>query len=203
MSARGVTGPSAEAQAIASLVRALEPDAAEQLRTLLAHDLEAPSAAERRETRLWLLMEIVASGTGERPLVSEYEDARAKARARGLDAPSSVALINAFGSWLAAVRAAMRMHFDSGRVPSSNHHAKFRQPPYTRDEIVSALVRCHRALGGWPTQWEYAEWAALDRRLARIHGKPEPRNPSLKQIRRRFGKFSRAVEAAEDHPFGV
>jgi len=197
--------PSDAAQALASLVQSADAVAVEQLAILLTHDLGAPSASERREARLALLMEIVSCRTGATPSVADYEAVRSERRQRGDDAPSAVALINAFGSWLSAVRAAMRMQFRGGaqRVASSHHHAKFRQPAYTRDEVVAALVRCHRTLGAWPTKWEYQEWAALDRRLARVHAKPEPRNPNLKQLRRLFGKFEAAVDVAQTSPFGV
>ena len=82
------------------------------------------------------------------------------------------------------------------RVPSSYHHAVGRRKAYTRNEVVWALERFKRTFGDWPTQWEFEAWRPLERRLARERGNPEPRIPSLQQIRKLFGSFDRAVQVA-------
>jgi len=56
--------------------------------------------------------------------------------------------------------------------------------------------RFKRRFGDWPTRWEFEAWRPLKRRLAREHGNPEPRIPSLQQIPKIFGSFDRAVEVA-------
>jgi hypothetical protein len=45
---------------------------------------------------------------------------------------------------------------------------------------------------------EYSEWAEIKRRFTRRSGKG-PRIPSLKQIRKAFGGYDSAVEAASRH----
>lgn len=195
--------PSETAQAIAAIAPALPAEVVEDLRRLLELTLAFPSPAERRENRLGLLLEIVAAGTGEIPLFDEYERVRVtRARETGAQWPAGTTLVRAYGSWIKAVKAAMRLHFKGGqgRVPVSNHHQKFHKP-YTRGEVVAALVECHRVIGDWPTQWEYVEWAQLQRRLWREHSGKEDvdkvrRVPSLKQIARLFGSFDRALEVA-------
>jgi hypothetical protein len=186
------------AQVIARLVTAFPETTVEHLLELLSNHLAAPAAAELRERQVGLLVELISSGTGEVPGTDDYDQLRAKRTVLGQQWPHSTSLIRACGHWLKAVEAAMRLHAQGSgaRVPSSYKHATGRRNSYTRSEVVWALERFKRAFGDWPTQWEFEAWRPLERRLARERGNLEPRISSLKQIRKLFGSYDRAVQVA-------
>jgi hypothetical protein len=185
------------AQTIAVLVPSLPEQTAADLHQLLGHHIAAPSPAALRERRLGLLIELIAGGTGEVPGTDQYEALRAEREAAGESWPHHTTLGRLYGNWLAAVKAAMRLHFDGGkaRVPASYQHTGD-HAEYTRDEVVHALERFHHRHGTRPTKWEFGEWRVLERRLARAGGLPEPRIPSFKQARTLFGTYERAIEVA-------
>jgi hypothetical protein len=182
------------AQTIEALVPYLPQETANELLRLLVHWLAAPTPAQLRERRIGLLVEIVADETGEVPSTAEYEDRRTLARGSW---PHYATLIRAYGHWLKAVEVAMRMHKLGGvaRTPSSFAHGGAR-PGYTRTEACFAIEGFERMFGLMPTEWEFEEWRLLARRLARSAGNPEPRIPGMKQIRKLFGDYARAVETA-------
>jgi hypothetical protein len=181
-------GASEVAQALAGLVLALPEQTVTDLHGLLAHTVAAPSPAQIRESRVGLLLTLVADSPGEVPTVERYETERKRREGSGENWPAHSTLIRAYGHWLAAVRAAMRLQRDGGRarVPRSHHHARLRTG-YTREQVMGALRTCADALGSWPTEWEYEEWARLRREAARLAGLPEPTLPVLKPIRTLFG----------------
>ena len=183
---------------LSALVPALPASTAETLRRLLAHSISAPSASERRELRLGLLLDLIADNQGVVPSVVEYREARAQRKEQGEEWPSDSTLIRGFGHWIAVVKAATRLSFEGSRarVPSSYRHSK-RHRSYTRQEVIAALDECRRWTGEWPTQWVYEEWAKLRRDAARRAGLPQPRLPILKPIRKTFGSFSHALNAAK------
>lgn len=192
-----------KAQTIASLVcdrRAFPDEAARQLEQLLGHSLAVPSAAERREARLGLLMDIVSQGEGEFVTSEAYERERSNRAACGESWPAASSLSRAYGHWLSAVHAACRFWVGGGksRVPSDHRHTGVSRT-YKPMEIRSALFRAQADLGlasdDWPTEWEYEEWAKIKRRLAQSSGN-ECRIPGRQQIRSAHGSYAAAVEAA-------
>jgi hypothetical protein len=194
------------AATIVSLVKnrlACPENAAQDLRRLLGNSLAVDSPAERRQASLGLLIELVADD-GEFVPTTTYEEIRKERLSKGEEWPAASTLSRLYGHWLAAVRAACRFWFDGGpqRVPGSHHHAVGTQPGYQPAEILSTLLAARRDLelpdGHWPSQWEYSEWAEIKRRLTRRSGK-SPRIPGLKQIRKAFGGYDSAVEAAGRH----
>jgi len=200
---RSADSGSETAQTIAALVRDAEAcpaEAAQQLARLLAHSLASPSTADRREARLGLLIDLVSSGTGEFVRSEDYETERERRRARGEEWPAASSLSRAYGHWLTAVRAACRYWFDGGqsRVCSDHHHARPTKS-YKPQEIRSALLQAQAELDvgsdGWPSEWEFYEWSTIKRRLARQTGQP-CRLPGRKQIRKAFGSYANAVDAA-------
>jgi hypothetical protein len=184
------------AQTIEALVAALPEEAGRQLHRLLRHAIAAPTAAQRRERQLGLLLQIVSEGTGEVPSTDDYENRRATAPD---DWPHYSTLIRKYGHWLKAVQVAMRMHKLGGaaRAPSSFAHGGARRG-YTRIEVCHAIEDFERRFGELPTEWEFEEWRRLARQLARAAGSPEPRIPGLKQIRTLFGTYARAVEVTAE-----
>lgn len=92
--------------------------------------------------------------------------------------------------------------FSAGLEAIGEQPAVGTQPGYQPAEIISTLLAARRDLelpdGHWPSQWEYSEWAEVKRRLTRRSGKG-PRIPGLKPIRKAFGGYDSAVEAASRH----
>lgn len=174
--------------------KAVPEEAVRDLRRLLAHDLARRNPARLRLGHLRLLIEMVCALDGADPWVSQedYLAERARRKELGETHVSDAALRKAYGRWVSAVGAAARFveHGGQGRVPASYTHAKFRQA-YVMQEVMSALIRCQRDLGDWPTEWEYHEWAGIKRKLAL----DDPRLPSAKPIRKCFGDFHEALAA--------
>jgi hypothetical protein len=171
-------------------------EAATDLKRLVGHSISLPSPAELREARLGLLIDLVENGSGEVPSAEVYEAERSKRREDGETWPAASTLIHAYGGhWLAAVRSAMRVAFESiRRVPSNYAHAR-PAASYTRDECLAALIACSDALESEPTMQEYLEWATLTRRLSRLNGQSDPRLPGRKQILKAWGTFERLLAA--------
>src|SRR4051812_35001362 len=74
---------------------------------------------------------------------------------------------------------------DAGRLPRSYAHGRDRPPPgtYNKEVIARAIIACYEALDGlWPTEWEFFDWAALQRAAARQAGKPLPLYPIRKRL---------------------
>lgn len=192
------------AEGLAEDVRHWPDRAARDLYDLLGHGLSAQTAAERREARLGLLIDLVADvaadGGTEPPRRSDYDDARACRTADGEDWPSSTALSDAYLGWSRAVAAALEVFDGDGRGISTDktHSTKHRQS-YTRAEITKAIINCREAIGDWPSQWEMALWAQAQRRLARMSNRQTTvLLPGLKQIRKKFGTWDRALARAID-----
>lgn len=164
-----------------------------QLFEALSHSLAAPSPTRIREARLGLVIDLVRAGTGELPLIDEYEELRSARKKRGEKWPASSSLIEAYMSWPKVIRAAMEVHFGDGRVAHSPKRQRPQDITYSRQEIVEAFERCQREIGFAPTQWEFEEWAYVSRQIAWASGKT-PRIPGLKQIRKRFGGFDDLAE---------
>jgi hypothetical protein len=199
------TGNATEvAQVISGLVRqhrAVPDEVADELRRLLAYDLGSRHTARLRLGHLRLLLEMLAArDDGERFVTSaEYEVERKRRALLGEQYPDESTLRRAYGHWFKVVRAAAGFLDRGGAARVKHSHASaHRQQRYDVQAIQAALLRCHHALAAssgndesaWPTEWEYEEWAAAQRLLAREH----PRLPVAKPIRKAFGSFAAAVE---------
>jgi hypothetical protein len=197
-----VINPSASelAQGIASIVHAFPQEAIEDLERLISNDLGAPTSAELREARLGLLIELISTGDGEIPRTRDYDGVRKhRAQTNGEDWPAASTLVESYGSFVAAVKAAMRLHHDgsAARVPHTHRHGRSYQH-YRRDEVIAALLSFRDQHGSWPrSELEYLTWATTVRRTKRNGGHPDPRLPSAKPIRTLFGGFQRALRVAE------
>jgi hypothetical protein len=192
--------PSEAAQMIAAIVPALPAEAVADLQALLAMRLEFTTPALAREARLGLLLDLVAVSQGELPDTAAYEAERELRRERGEDWPAASTLARAYNGWDRACRAAIRLHFDGGaaRVPANHHHGGD-HAPYSRAEILDAIIRFHDSHDQtWPRSGEFFAWGAALRKRARRVGAPDPRIPNAKQVRAAFGEFERAVRAARE-----
>jgi hypothetical protein len=169
-----------------------------ELRSLVAYSLAAPSSSELREQRLGLLVSIVAAAPTRIPLGEEYESKRASRTERGEVWPSRSQLSRAYGSWLLAVSAAMELDRPRGHIPPPSYQARpVSGRRHTREDAIRAIVRCHDEIGAWPTQSDYLQWRRILRHTGRLYGPGEPRLPDTKALRRLFGSWTRARDAAQ------
>jgi hypothetical protein len=193
------TSASEVAQNLAALVPALTEKAATDLRRLLGRTLTLPTPAELREARLGLLIDLVVELEGEVPSIELYNQRRARrADEAGEEWPAHTTLIRAYGStWLAAVKAAMRVAFEGSKhtVSQDNHHRKFVKP-YQREECLSAIRQCAEAIGATPSLMEYNDWTILMRRSHRLAGQADPRLPSRETLLKFWGSWERLARAA-------
>lgn len=192
-------GVSEAAELIARLIPHLPEKTVLDLGRLLQRHTTRPDPGGARYVRLGLLMELVADGHGVLPATREYEAERAMRVSRGEDQwPAHSTLINAYGTWVRAVRAAMLLVRDgtSSKVSSANHHTRF-EPSYSLKEVLDALIACRDAIGEWPTEGEYTEWRRAARDLARNAGKPAPRYPVRGAWARIFPGWEEFLAAAK------
>jgi hypothetical protein len=171
---------------------ALDSQVLTDLRDMLGHHIAAPPAPAVRETRLGLLVDLCRNA--ERlPSPHEYDLAR---KEQDEPWPAASTLADAFIEWERALRAAVYILEDQRRIHSGRTAQKF-SSRYSRDEIIWALQDAYRFFGYWPSQWDYFDWACLERARARAAGAKDPRLPGLKQVRKpHFGSFDRAIQAA-------
>ena len=171
-----------------------------ELRSLtVAYSLAAPSSSELRGTnRLGLLVSIVAAAPTRIPLGDEYESERASRTERGEVWPSRIQLSRAYGSWLLRGRRAMELDRPRGHIPPPSYQARpVSGRPHTREDAIRAIVRCHDEIGAWPTQSDYLQWRRILRHTGRLYGPGEPRLPDTKALRRLFGSWTHARDAAQ------
>lgn len=187
------------AQGLGSILHAFPREAIEDLERLLSNELGAPTAAQLREARLGLLIELISTGDGEIPSTRAYNDLRRhRSETKGEHWPAASSLVESYGSFGAAVRAAMRLHHDgsAARVPHTHRHARSYRC-YSRNEVVAALKKFRDQHGSWPrSELEYLTWGETVRRARRNGGHPDPRIPTARPIRKLFGNFPRALEVA-------
>jgi hypothetical protein len=187
-------------QQLAQLVTnkaAFPRQAAEDLQELLGHDLARPTPGERRQARLGLLIELLSDADDQPITTTLYDQARAEKKEQGQDWPDSSNLTRAYGHWLAAVRAATRFWLkgSKGNVP----HLYPEQPSdYMPQEVINGLISFRREYGDWPTAWEWDEYLLVRREIARRAG-TQLRLPSRRAMRKAYGGFAKAVEAAQAH----
>jgi hypothetical protein len=190
-------GASELAQGLRELVERLPLADRIALRRLLGHDLAAQSVAALRHARLGLLIRLARGGFNGSP--ADYEAQRVAAGREGEQWPTAATLCNAYGHWHCAKRAALRFaeQGSRARVPHNLHHGQGRRPSPTRMDCLDAIRLARRALGAWPTEWEYLEWGQLERRAARLVGRSEPALPVAKSIRRAWGDYPTALAEAQ------
>jgi len=198
VSSQQVERPSEVAQLLAQLAvdhHAFPDGAARDLSRLLSQALAQPELANERQARLGLLIDLVSAGRGY-VTVADYQAARAERAKQGEKWPDASTLSRAMGHWLSAMQAATRFWFDGGpaRVGAQRSYAG-RHAGYRPREIVAALRGFEREHGVWPTAWEWERYIAIRRRLDRRSGRAR-RWPALDQLRKAYGSFEGAVEAA-------
>jgi hypothetical protein len=124
------------------------------------------------------------------PSIAEYEHARIERPAW----PHHTSLSRAYGSWLRAVSAAVKLTSEPPR------HARPAQQPrrsHSRADCVTSLQRCRAALGDWPTAGEYQRWQVIEAELCRRTGINHRTPPTERVVRNRLGTWSEAIGLAQ------
>ncbi len=194
-----MTAVSETARVIARLVPRLPEATQRDLRVMLSHSIASPSLAELREARIGLLVEMVMESDDLEAVSDRYEQLRVERRAAGEEWPSRSQLSRAYGGWLPALDAALKLSTTVAPGAPSHKARERAKRSYTRPEVIHAIQRCARTTGTTPTMTLYAQWARLAKRAAHQQGKAEPPIPSLHSIARAYGTWSRALEVARRH----
>ena len=167
-----------------------------ELTRLLEHSVAMPSDQELREMRLGLLVELVRDG--ELPNVETYQEARSERATQGEEWPDASSLIRHFGTWASACRAAADLAFNITRNRARTQSLRlWPKGFYTRVEIEKSLRRASRKVGQLIGQWEYVELRRVERKLAAIQGRPDPRYPELRTICKCFGSWDHAIASTK------
>jgi len=187
------SSPVSEAcQMLAEIVTSLSENTRRELTRLLGHSVAMPTTQELREMRIGLLVEMVAAG--ELPKTRSYDRTRNLRERNGEDWPGSTGLIRHYGTWTAALRAAVDLAFDV-----TKNRARARTPqawpptPYSRREVLEALAIASEKVGQVIGQWEYVELRRVERQLAWRNGSPDPRYPEIGVVRKNFGGWDAAI----------
>lgn len=172
----------------------------EALARLVGHSLAVPSAPEVRWESIGLCALLVLKD-GELPIPRVYDAEHAAAEARGEHWASRRALYRDYGEWERVQQVVVRFlgQGGAGRIPRSYAHGRDRPAPGTYSDpavIARAIIRCRDFFERWPNEPEYYDWAALERRAARLAGKPLPWLPTKKPLRATFPEFDAALDFA-------
>jgi hypothetical protein len=119
-------------------------------------------------------------------------------------APKSARLVERYGSWFKACRAAAGLEVRGGtkgapRPWSAPQRTQGRGKPFTREEVVEAVLRCAAAVGRVPSSNVYYQWSARQRQSARRRGATLPRLPAQGSVERHFDGWGEVREAVMDH----
>ncbi len=127
---------------LAALVDTVPVQAAEHLLRLVRHSLAAPPPGLLREARLGLLIDLLGARNGELLGTDVYETARAERLLRGENWPVYTTVLRAFGDWLHAQMAAIRLAYlgTQARAPRSMRHTGGRAR-YTKREVIEVFIR--------------------------------------------------------------
>jgi hypothetical protein len=155
------------------------------------------SEAVLRDTRLALALRSVTDLLGHPPSTPEYIAAYKVARGRGdASLPSVSVFVKRHGSWRAALFAAGL----TGTPPQGLIHQRrllrARPAVYPRERVVACIRACAAEVGRVPTVLDYAAWRDEKAQVARASGRSHPDFPHYNTIRRRYGGWPQALNAA-------
>jgi hypothetical protein len=179
---------------ILAMVRVATPDAGRHVHRLLAAELAGlPTARELRLAELGFLKSMLPDSPDDRCEFTTCERATYD-ELRPTTAPSSRHLVDQYGSWSRACRAAYSLDEDgSPRAAGKPWPTTNRGKPhelFTQDELLAAVRQCAeelRAAGlvGRPTSWQFDEWVRRRKLEARRRGQ-DIRLPTAKAIYLQF-----------------
>jgi hypothetical protein len=212
-------------EVIRAMLDTLELPALTELERVLRIQLaDTPTAAERRVAELGFLAELMSEahqrwspellpqlGDPRRIDRSTYDELQ-PVEAPGT--PSSKRLVERYGSWMKACRAADGLLTDGRQhgpgLPWRNvNRGRPRTPKYTREEINAAIRRCARELNRIPGANDYATWVTAKKAKQRANGgnsphlpaAPTERLPSLGVLYRRYPEGPNRWRQAVDEAF--
>lgn len=190
---------SGDAELLADLVSALEPQEAKAVAAILLDSCERKLSILERLDGLRLIIELVDEH-GRYPISAEYDGAREAAIEEGRKPPSRREMSDDFGGYRAAVTAAYDLYmYGTRRRPRRTKRGKPRapkDPPYTPDEIMRVFAYFRARFGAFPRITEYRNWRDLECRTAREQGRSRPRLPSVGRIRKDYLPYDQAVADA-------
>lgn len=181
---------------LAMLEAASERTRHEVQKVLTAELQPPPTAADKRLAQLSFLSSLING-----PISAGLEFGECKReeydKLRPPIGPSSRHLVETYGSWSRACRAAYGLQPDGtttgpGRPWPGVRQGEPRAQPYTREEVIAVVRRCAeelRAAGitSAPTTWQYDEWVRRHKLEADRRGQTL-RLPTATVIYRQFSK---------------
>lgn len=166
--------------AVLSMLRQSPAATRREVHRLLAAELAAPpTAAQLRVAELGYLSSLIASDLDDGFEFAEcertyYDEVRPTA------VPSSRHLVDCYGSWSRACRAAYGVQLDGtstgpGKPWPTMSCGEPKGADYTRDEAIAAINLCAKelrcaGLAGVPTSWQYDEWVRRRKLKAKKRG---------------------------------
>jgi hypothetical protein len=193
MTSRG--GP--EAEAALWMLAQLDSDTQSKIRRRLALRLDPPvPAAVERQRELGLLAELLDS-LASRPGWSFPCAPRAQYDScRSAEFPSSAALVERYGSWVAVCRAAHDLATgNANRVRTRRERSKAGRR-YSKGDAIAALHECARELNRTPSSTAYRSWSpAAERRRRGTVGYPSDR--AISRLYSERGGWLAALEDAD------
>lgn len=194
-----------------AMIDELPPRPLRELESALASTLYPyATAAERRQELLGALMGMLSEAIAEKRTGQDLAPARIPRELydaeRPPDAPPGRVLVELYGSWAAACRAALSaVGFRPGRGRPAPWPppllGRERPPEYTRDEVLRAVRRAAEVLGRdlekFPSHIYYL-WAAKEHRRAREAGAAPPRLPAQPSVERHFKSWRDVRKAAAE-----
>ena len=179
--------------AIAAMLDALEPAAILELERALRLRLQpTQSKAEQRVELLGFLAELLAQPLTDSTRSTGRVSRRHYEQERPESAPQAQRLVELFGSWQRACRAANGLLPDGRWTGRANPWAqpvrgRPRAKPYTKDEVRAALRACALELGRRPTFTDYDRWREEKRKHGdRVEGHRTRRLPPQRTIYRLY-----------------
>jgi len=182
---------------VMAMLEAASPRTRREIQKVLAAELQPPpTALQQRLAELSFLSSLIdgpASDGGEflQCAREEYD------RLRPATAPASRRLVEMYGSWPRACRAAYGLQADGtttgpGRPWPVAGRGQPRARWYTREEVLAAVRRCAQELREAgittaPTSWQYDEWVRRHKLEATRRGQTL-RLPYAHTVYRRFPK---------------
>lgn len=191
--------PSDVALALARLAPTLSAEDRRDVRLLLSRRIEVHKPSVLRGARLGLLVEVL-DGQGTFPNSALYSKIRA-ARPDASSWPDHSTLSRYYGSWLAAVRAAMTQLHTYGKPPSYKTFSGS-TPAFAVGEMLEGIRQCRDDLAPWPSpdDWprasEYGQYRALARKAAALAGAPMPRLPATSVLLKHLGDWENVIRQA-------
>lgn len=191
--------PSDVSEALAAIVVLLPEQDRRDLKRMLSRRIAVPHPALMRGARLGLLVELL-DGQGTFPTSSDYGELR-RSQPDPEAWPDHSTLSRAYGSWLAAVTAAMTQLHTYGKPPSYQRFTGYTEA-FSVAEMLAAVRGCRDALAPWPDpdDWprasEYSQYRALARKAAALAGAPMPRLPATSVLLKHLGDWQNVARQA-------